>query len=119
MKWGVEFTDEFHAWWNSLTEKQQDEIAAVVGLLEEHGVTLGFPRSSDVRGSRYGGMRELRIQVDGDALRILYAFDPRRVALLLLGGRKTDKRWYKKNVPMADSLFEAHLKGLNDSEGDR
>ena len=58
-------------------------------------------------------MRELRAQAGGDPLRILYAFDPRRTALLLLGGDKTgDERWYEVNVPIADRLFEQHLKDI-------
>jgi hypothetical protein len=58
-------------------------------------------------------MRELRAQVGGDPLRILYAFDPRRAAILLLGGDKTgDERWYQVNVPIADRLFAEHLKAI-------
>jgi len=56
-------------------------------------------------------MRELRVQHKGVPYRVLYAFDPRRVALLLLGGTKVgDDRWYERFVPRADALFDAHLK---------
>jgi hypothetical protein len=56
-------------------------------------------------------MRELRAQAGGDPLRILYAFDPRRIAILLVAGDKTgDDRWYEANVPIADKLFEHHLR---------
>jgi len=113
MKCDVEFTDEFHTWWQSLSEEQQDEVAAVVGLLEEQGVELGYPRSSDIRGSRHGRLRELRIQVGGKPFRVLYAFDRRRVALLLVGGEKSGgKRWYRSMVPLAERLFDEHLKTL-------
>ena len=55
-------------------------------------------------------MRELRTQSSGKPLRTLYAFDPRRYAILLIGGEKTgDDRWYEKFVPAADRLFEKHL----------
>ena len=58
-------------------------------------------------------MRELRVQHRGRPYRVLYAFDPRRVALLLIGGEKTgNKRWYKINVPIADRLYDDHLKEL-------
>jgi hypothetical protein len=58
-------------------------------------------------------MRELRVQAGGDPLRMLYAFDPRRVALLLIAGDETgDDRWYETNVPVADRLFERHLKTI-------
>ena len=69
--WEVEFTDEFEAWWNALTETEQGKIDARVGLLMEHGPNLGFPFSSQVTTSRFPGMRELRAQAGGDPLRIL------------------------------------------------
>ena len=63
-------------------------------------------------------MRELRTQSGGRPLRTLYAFDPRRSAILLIGGEKTgDDRWYEKFVPVADQLFERHLLELK-KEGD-
>ena len=58
-------------------------------------------------------MRELRIQHQGNPYRILYAFDPRRMAVLLLGGDKTgDDDWYDKNVPVADKLYDEHIREL-------
>jgi hypothetical protein len=76
----------------------------------ERGPNLGFPFSSQVKSSRFPEMRELRAQAGGDPLRMLYAFDPRRAALLLVAGDKTgDNRWYEINVPLADRLFERHL----------
>lgn len=58
----------------------------MVGLLEEWGVNLGYPHSSKIKGAKTGALRELRIQSGGRRLRILYAFDPRRTAILLIGG---------------------------------
>lgn len=58
-------------------------------------------------------MRELRIQHRGEPYRALYAFDPRRMAILLIGGRKTgDDGWYEKFVPQADQLYDEHLEIL-------
>jgi hypothetical protein len=58
-------------------------------------------------------MRELRAQAGGDPLRMLYAFDSRRTAILLVAGDKTgDNRWYETNVPAADRLFEHHLNSI-------
>ena len=55
-------------------------------------------------------MRELRVQHAGRPYRVLYAFDPRRVAILLIGGDKTgNDRWYEQFVPVADRLYDAHL----------
>lgn len=82
-----------------LNEKEQIEIASIASLLKIKGPTLPFPHSSDVKGSKHSHMRELRIQYKGDPYRVLYAFDPRRAAILLIGGNKTgQKRWYKKHL---------------------
>ena len=108
--WEVEVTDEFKAWWNGLTEAERVSVERAVLLLEERGPSLQFPYSSGVSGSRHSAMRELRVQYRGRPYRVLYIFDPYRVALLLLGGDKTgDDRWYEKNVPLADQLYENYL----------
>ena len=113
MAWEIEFTDEFGAWWQTLTEAQQDDVAYSVGLLAELGPALDFPFSSKVKGSRHTHMRELRTQSGGRPLRSLYAFDPLRSAILLLGGDKTgDDRWYEKFIPVADRLYDEHLDEL-------
>ena len=110
MTWEVEYTDEFGAWWASLTEDEQDSVAATVSLLEMKGPSLPFPYSSGVKGSKHSHMRELRIQHAGDPYRVLYAFDPRRVALLLIGGNKSgNDRWYEEFIPVADRLYDSHL----------
>lgn len=117
MKWDIEYTDEFGEWWDSLTEEEQESVEASVELLEEYGPRLSFPYSSGINGSKYSGMRELRIQYAGDPYRVLYIFDPRRVALLLIGGDKTgDDRWYEKFVPIADRLYAEHLETLEKEE---
>lgn len=113
MSWGVEYTDEFGLWWEDLSEEEQISIAASVSLLEERGPQLGFPHSSGINGSRHGHMRELRTQHQGRPLRTLYAFDPLRNAILLIGGEKTgDDRWYEVYVPIADRLYDEHLEQL-------
>lgn len=115
MAWEVEFTDGFGMWWRTLDGEEQDAIDVVVGLLEERGPQLAFPRSSKVISSRHEHLRELRIQYKGEPYRILYASDPRRVAILLVGGSKTgDDRWYEKHVPMADALYDEHLEELRE-----
>lgn len=113
MTWDVEYTDEFDVWWSSLSEAEQESVAASVGLLETLGTNLQFPHSSGIEGSRHQHMRELRIQHQGRPYRVLYAFDPRRSAILLLGGDKTgDNRWYVVNIPIADRLYDEHLDEL-------
>lgn len=110
MSWPVEYTDEFEAWWLGLDEAEQESVHAYVGLLEERGPQLDYPYTSRITTSRHDHMRELRVQHRGRPYRVLYAFDPRRVALLLIGGEKTgDDRWYGKFVPLADRLYDEHL----------
>jgi len=117
MTWEVEYTDEFGDWYEDLTESEQDSIDRNVYLLEQFGPTLPDRYSKPVVTSRYTHMRELRVQHGGEPTRVLYAFDPRRVALLLLGGNKTgDDRWYEKSVPRADELYEQHLRELADRD---
>src|SRR5215472_11629295 len=109
----VEFTDEFETWWEDLDEDEQASVAAYVGLLEAKGATLPYPYSSGIKESRHSHMRELRVQHSGRPYRVLYAFDPRRTAILLIGGDKTgDDRWYETYVPLADRLYDEHLAQL-------
>jgi hypothetical protein len=89
--WPVEFTDEFEEWWNSLHEQEQDAVAATVQMLQEDGPTLRRPASDVIASSKHPNMKELRAKVKGKEkhLRVLYAFDPKRTAILLIGGDKT------------------------------
>ncbi|HEU0140329.1 MAG TPA: type II toxin-antitoxin system RelE/ParE family toxin [Bryobacteraceae bacterium] len=115
--WDVEFSDEFEKWWNTLTISEQEDVAAYVGMLEEAGPGLRYPYCSGVAYSRHARMRELRVQHQGRPYRVLYAFDPRRTAILLIGGDKTGKdRWYEEYVPVADRIYDEHLNGLRKEE---
>jgi hypothetical protein len=88
-----------------------------VSLLQELGPMLRMPHSSGVEMSQHAHMRELRIQHEGRPYRVLYAFDPRRVAILLIGGEKTGKdRWYEEHVPRADAIYDRHLRELERGE---
>ncbi len=113
MTWEIEYTDEFEDWWNGLSEDEQDSVAAHVGLLEAKGPHLPYPYCSGIKASRHSHMRELRIQHKGAPYRVLYAFDPRRMAVLLIGGHKTgNNTWYDTFVPIADRLYADHLEIL-------
>lgn len=108
----VEYTAAFSDWLDTLTEQEKDSIAAVITLLEDFGPTLPFPYSSGIKGSRHHHMRELRTQRAGKPYRILYAFDPKRSAILLIGGRKSGNRWYSRFIRIADRLYDEHLQRL-------
>ncbi len=112
MAWEVEYTDEFEDWWEELPEAEQESVRAGVLLLEEKGPALGRPLADTVSGSRHPRMKELR--PPSGNIRVLFAFDPRRMAILLVGGDKTG-RWrefYEEKIPEADRLYDEHLEEL-------
>ena len=120
MAWNVETTDEFLAWWQELAEDQQEKVSATVKLLEERGPQLPHPYSSGINNSKHGQMRELRIQRCGRPIRVFYAFDERRCAVLLIGGDKTgDNRFYDWMVPWADKIFDDHIEALTKEHAHR
>ena len=103
-------TDEFRDWYRDLEDGDARAVARGVDRLEMLGVALPFPFSSALAGSRYP-LRELRVQSGGRPLRVLYIFDPRRDALLLIGGDKTgDDRFYERLIPQAERLWEIYQK---------
>jgi len=109
----VEYTDEFEHWWNGLDEDEQESVAASVELLRQLGPQLPRPHADTLVGSKHSNMKELRTQHRGHPLRTLFAFDPRRAAILLIGGDKTgDARFYEWMIPVADRLYDEHLQTL-------
>jgi hypothetical protein len=113
MAWEIEFTDEFGEWWDGLTLEIQTSVDVGVEMLRELGPALARPYADTVRGSKYPNMRELRVQHDGRPYRILYAFNPRRTGILLIGGDKTgNSRWYEQYIPKADAIYEEHLREI-------
>lgn len=117
--WGIRGTLVFDAWFDHLTESEREVVIAKIDLLRDKGPQLRMPHSSRIVTSRHGHIRELRIQHSGRPYRVLYAFDPRRAAILLLGGDKTGRdRWYEVSVPIADRLYDEHLAELRSKEPD-
>jgi hypothetical protein len=119
MFWAVEYTDEFELWWNTLEEAEQEAVAFTVKLLEQFGPALKYPHTKPIESSKHGNMRELRSQCKGNPIRTFYAFDPRRTAILLIGGVKTgNDRFYEEFVPIADKIYSAYLKELEDEKNE-
>jgi hypothetical protein len=113
VEWGVNYTNEFEVWWDGLDAEEQEDIDAKVILLQRVGPSLGRPHADTIRQSKHNNMKELIIQHGGDPYRVFFAFDPKREAILLIGGMKTDeKKFYEKFVPIADDLFDQHLRSL-------
>jgi hypothetical protein len=118
MPFTVNTSDEFDSWFTPLEEALQDDILFVVRLLQEHGPQLRRPYADTLEGTSLGNLKELRVQHRGEPYRILFAFDPKREALLLIGGNKAgDKRWYKRMIPLAEAIFERHLATLEKGDG--
>ena len=104
------YTDEFGDWYDTLDETDQGSVDDKVDLLEVGGVSLGRPHTGTIKTSDYA-MRELVVQSKGRPLRIFYCFDPRRDAVLILGGDKTgDEQFYERMVPVADKVWKEYLK---------
>ena len=112
--WEIVETSEYATWFGSLTEKQQAAVLERVALLREKGPTLNRPVADRIQSSAHHNMKELRIASAG-AIRVLFAFDRSRRGVLLVGGIKSDEskwnEWYSEQVPVADAMFDRHLRG--------
>jgi hypothetical protein len=114
--WAAERTSEFDEWWEGLTDQEQRKVVASVEALQELGPSAGRPLADTVEGSKHPNMKELRIT---QTMRVFFAFDPERTAILLIGGDKAGKtkRFYKKMIPVADRIYDRHLRGLSEHKG--
>lgn len=99
---------EFEEWFESLSTKDAEKTAEIIGLLEELGVDLPYPYCSSIKDVKYA-IRELRFKLGGSPCRVFYAFDPKRQAVLILAGIKTHKNFYKKLLPSVEKLWEQYL----------
>jgi hypothetical protein len=111
MRWRTERTDEFRKWWVRLTELERRQVAASIQKLEKVGPNAGRPLVDTVKGSRHLNMKELR---PSQTIRVFFAFDPRRTAVLLIGGDKAGKtkRFYRQMVSRADKIYDGHLRRI-------
>ena len=118
--WEVEFDPAFETWADALDQGDAEALLAALRVLRVHGPSLGRPLVDTVRGSRHKNLKELRPGSTGRTeVRVLFAFDPRRRAILLVGGDKAGawSRWYAVNVPIADRRYDDHLNRLMNQQG--
>jgi hypothetical protein len=110
--WAVEFTEAFEAWFRVQEASSKQKIVAAVQVLEERGPALGRPLVDTLKRSMFANMKELRPR--GGNIRIIFAFDSLRNAILLIGGDKTNRwtEWCDENIPVADELFRVHLEAI-------
>ncbi|MDJ1175237.1 type II toxin-antitoxin system RelE/ParE family toxin [Roseofilum capinflatum] len=117
MLWEIILHAEFEKWFFEQEQAVQDSIATAIDVLEEKGAQLGRPYVDTLKGSEFPNMKELRVQHAGEPYRIIFAFDPKRQAVLLLGGNKAGKkRWYQINIPIADRRFREYLEETEEGE---
>ena len=117
MRWTVLIADQYKEWLENLSEKSQNDIIADIRLLEEVGSTLSRPKSDTLYDSKLSNLKKLITQHKGKPYRSLYAFDPNREAIMLLGGNKAGKkRWYRENIPIAEARYQEHLDSLETEE---
>lgn len=113
MAWGIEVSNEFASWYDELSDEEVESVNFSVDLLEQAGPTLARPHVDTLKGSRIPNLKELRVQHEGRPLRILFAFDPRRIGYLILGGDKTgNDGWYVEFIPKAEAIYQKHLTEL-------
>jgi hypothetical protein len=111
-RWKIDLTPDAQQWLMRLGPKQAGQVAAALDRLARDGPSVRRPHVGFIQGSRHRNMKELR-SVGGN-LRALFAFDPRRHAIVLLGGDKTNDwdGWYARNIPEAEKLYDRHLRSL-------
>ncbi|MGV3605952.1 MAG: type II toxin-antitoxin system RelE/ParE family toxin [Planctomycetaceae bacterium] len=110
--WKVVTTTTFDAWFVELSEEGQAELIAKVELLKVLGPRLSRPHADTLNGSKHANMKELRVDTAREVIRVAFAFDPTRSAILLVAGNKTgmsQKLFYKQLILKADELFDEHL----------
>jgi len=115
MGFEIEVTNEFNEWYQELDADQRAAIDVRVDLLADKGPNLKRPVVGEIVGSKFDPqMKELRMSVGKSTLRVLFIFDPRRTAILLLGGNKTGqwRDWYSSAIPEADHLYDVYLEEL-------
>lgn len=113
----VELIEE---WLKASDDNTYDQVLSALRILAMVGPALGRPSVDTITGSRHNNMKELRPGSSGRSeVRILFAFDPTRRAILLLAGDKQGRwdKWYRKNIPVADDRYDEHLAGLRKKGG--
>lgn len=112
--WLIETTDTFDKWFDTLKDADRANVLASLIVLQERGPMLSRPYADTVKGSCHSNMKELRVQSNGDPIRVFFAFDPNRKGMVLCAGNKVgnEKRFYNVMLPIADREFTAHLETL-------
>lgn len=117
MPYKINFAEPFKEWWDTLERDLKKALLKQIGFLEHYGPHLSRPYADTLHDTTIANLKELRLKYQNQPYRIIYAFDPKREALLLIGGNKaSSKRWYKQMIPKAEAIFNAHLQALREEQ---
>lgn len=112
MSWILLLHDDFEPEFTGLDDAVQNALLVDAGLLERFGPALGRPYVETLKGSKHRNMKELRIRTADGVWRFAFAFDPRRRAVILVGGDKSGvarDRFYRPLIKRADDRFDRWL----------
>jgi hypothetical protein len=117
MEWTVLLDPDFEAWLRTQDAPLRQSIAAHAKLLQTVGPSLGRPYADTLKGASLPNLKELRVQHQGEPWRVLFVFDPKRRAVLLVGGNKQgDRRWYRTAIRLAEQRYQRHLATLENDD---
>lgn len=121
MGWQVSLTDDVQTFLDGLSDEDRDQVLGTIELLRQYGPNLGRPSVDRIKQSRHHNMKELRVQCGDRQHRVLFAFDTRRAAILLVGGDKLvhprgPDGFYDEFVALADDRLDAHLRKIEEEE---
>jgi hypothetical protein len=104
-------TNDFNRWFRGLDSERANQVTAALRRVASAGPVLGRPRVDSIKGSRVHNLKELRLH---QGVRVLFAFDPDRRAVMLVGGDKTGSwnRSYRQQIPVAERRYADHLRSI-------
>lgn len=120
--WTVEIGEEFEPEFYELHEDVRTKLLALSRLLQQFGPQLGRPRVDTLKGSSHANRKELRVSAADGEWRVAFVLDPKRKAILLVGGDKSgvsQKRFYRELIRKADDRFDAHLARLKQKQKEK
>ena len=112
--WKIDFR-YIQSWLQELRDDDYEQVVASLQVLEREGPALGRPLVDNIKYSTIKNLKELRPGSSGQSkIRILFVFDPRRQAVMLVAGDKSGNwnKWYRTNVPRAEQIYKEHLRNL-------
>ena len=117
--WLIVLHPEVEKWFLALAKSDPssaERVQDAINMLESQGPTLGRPLVDRIKGSKLHALKEQRPASAGRTkIRILFAFDAERQAVLLVAGDKAGNwtGWYDTNIPIAERRWAEEISGMN------